>query len=50
MDANILTAPGKPGFVDEGGDEERGVKLAITTKEKVSAAEFAMKLNIKKEK
>ena len=50
VDANILTAPGKPGFVDEGGDEERGVKLAITTKEKVSTAKFAMKLTIKKEK
>lgn len=50
VDANILTAPGKPGFVDKGGDEERGRKLAISTKEKVSKAEFVIKLSIKKEK
>lgn len=50
VDANVLTAPGKPGFVDKGGLQERGVKLAISTKEKVSTAEFVMKLSIKKKK
>lgn len=50
IDKNILTAPGKPGFVDKGGLQERGKKLAISTKEKVSTTEFVVKLSIKKEK
>lgn len=50
IDINTLTAPGDPGFVDKGGDEKRGKKLAISTKEKVTSAKFVMKLSIKKEK
>ncbi len=50
VDNNILTAPGDPGSVDKGGLQERGKKLAISTKEKVSRAEFVMKLTIKEEK
>ncbi|MCG9791040.1 DUF4962 domain-containing protein [Flavobacterium algicola] len=50
MDSNVLTAPGKPGFVDKGGEEERGKKLAISTKEKVTKTKFIINLNIKKEK
>ena len=46
---NILTAPGDPGFVDKGGDEERGEKLEISTKEKVSKAKFVLELTIKNE-
>lgn len=49
VDANILTAPGDPGFVDKGGSEERGKKLAISTKNKVLKAEFVLKLTIKEE-
>lgn len=48
IDANVLTAPGDPGFVDKGGFEERGKKLTISTKEKVSKAEFILKLSIKR--
>lgn len=50
IDKNILTAPGDPGSVDKGGFQERGEKLAISTKEKVSTAKFVIKLSIKKEK
>jgi hypothetical protein len=46
IEKNILTAPGKPGSVDKGEREERGVKLTISTKEKVSKAKFILKLNI----
>ena len=46
---NVLTAPGDPGFVDKGGLEERGKKLGISTKKKVSKAKFVVKLSIKKE-
>jgi len=47
---NILTAPGDPGFVDKGGDEKRGKKLGVSTKEKVSKAKFVTELIIKNEK
>ena len=46
IEKNILTAPGKPGSVDKGEREERGVRLAISTKEKVKKAKFVVKLNI----
>lgn len=49
IEKNILTAPGDPGSVDKGGNEERGKKLAITTKDKVSKAKFIVKLSIKKD-
>lgn len=48
IDENVLTAPGDPGFVDKGGLEERGKKLAISTKKKVLAAKLVTKLSIKK--
>ena len=50
VDSNILTAPGDPGSVDKGGDEERGKKLAISTKDKVLRAKFILELTIKEEK
>lgn len=50
VDVNVLTAPGDPGFVDKGGDEERGKKLSISTTEKVTKTNFIMELTIKKEK
>ena len=46
VEKNILTAPGRPGSVDKGEREERGVRLAISTKEKVKKAQFKVKLKI----
>ena len=46
IEKNILTAPGRPGSVDKGEQEERGVRLAISTKEKVSKMMFLIKLKI----
>ena len=43
---NILTAPGRPGSVDKGEREERGVRLAISTKKKAKEARFKMRLRI----
>ena len=44
---NILTAPGKPGSVDKGEREERGVRLAISTKKPVKQVNLKMHLNIR---
>ncbi|WP_405415152.1 DUF4962 domain-containing protein [Maribacter sp. Asnod1-A12] len=44
---NVLVAPGDPGSVDKGGDEERGKKLEISTTGKVAAETFITKLTIK---
>ena len=49
IEKNVLTAPGDPGSVDKGGEEERGKKLTISTIEKVTKATFVIKLAIKKE-
>ncbi|HEX8268216.1 MAG TPA: DUF4962 domain-containing protein [Pyrinomonadaceae bacterium] len=46
IEKNVLTAPGKPGSVDKGEREERGVRLAISTPEKTSKTRFVIKLNI----
>ncbi len=48
IEKNILTAPGRPGSVDKGEREERGVRLAISTKEKVSRLNMETRLKIKK--
>jgi Domain of unknown function (DUF4962)/Heparinase II/III-like protein len=48
IEKNILTAPGKPGSVDKGEKEERGVRLAISTKSKVKKIRFAVKLTVQK--
>lgn len=47
IEKNILTAPGRPGSVDKGEREERGVRLAISTREKVSSKtiRFSLKIN-----
>ncbi|MEO7658395.1 MAG: hypothetical protein ABIV48_02165, partial [Pyrinomonadaceae bacterium] len=50
IEKNILTAPGKPGSVDKGEREERGVRLAVSTKEKVKKLEQAVTLEIVKKK
>lgn len=46
IEKNILTAPGKPGSVDKGEREERGVRLAIATALPVDAVKFVVRLNI----
>ena len=46
IEKNILTAPGKPGSVDKGVKEERGVRLAISNKEKTAQAKFVTRLRI----
>ena len=48
IETNILTAPGRPGSVDKGEREERGVRLAISTGKAVSKTRFAVKLRVKK--
>ncbi|MBK8302298.1 MAG: DUF4962 domain-containing protein [Pyrinomonadaceae bacterium] len=46
IELNVLTAPGRPGSVDKGEREERGVRLAISTKKKVKSAKIKMRLRI----
>lgn len=46
IEKNILTAPGKPGSVDKGEQEERGVRLAISTKSKVKKAKIKTTLQV----
>jgi hypothetical protein len=46
IEKNILTAPGRPGSVDKGEREERGVRLAISTRSKVKKIKFALKLTM----
>lgn len=46
IEKNILTAPGRPGSVDKGEREERGVRLAISTKEKITKAKLEMRLTV----
>ncbi|MDQ3750360.1 MAG: heparinase II/III-family protein, partial [Acidobacteriota bacterium] len=46
IEKNILTAPGRPGSVDKGEREERGVRLAISTKEKITKAKLVMELTV----
>jgi Domain of unknown function (DUF4962)/Heparinase II/III-like protein len=48
IEKNILTAPGKPGSVDKGEREERGVRLAISTPKPANEAKFIIRLKIKK--
>lgn len=46
IEKNILTAPGRPGSVDKGEREERGVRLAISTREKVAKAKLVVEMTI----
>jgi Domain of unknown function (DUF4962)/Heparinase II/III-like protein len=46
IEKNILTAPGKPGSVDKGEREERGVRLNVSTKEKVTKLQMETRLQI----
>jgi hypothetical protein len=47
IEKNILTAPGRPGSVDKGEREERGVRLAISTAEKTNKLDLEVRLKIK---
>ncbi len=47
IEKNILIAPGKPGSVDKGEAEERGVRLAVSTQKAVDNAKFSMRLKVK---
>ena len=40
VEENFLTAPGRPGSVDKGEREQRGVRLAVSTKNKVKKAKI----------
>ena len=46
VEKNLLTAPGRPGSVDKGEIETRGVRLAISTREKVSKLNMETRLKI----
>lgn len=46
IEKNILTAPGRPGSVDKGEREDRGMRLAISTKEKRKRTKFRVTLKI----
>ena len=48
IEENILTAPGKPGSVDKGEREKRGWRVAVSTGQPVSEANFVVKLKIKR--
>ena len=48
IEKNILTAPGKPGSVDKGEREERGARLAVSTKEKVNKLKMETRLKIER--
>ena len=44
---DFLTAPGLPGSFDKGEREQRGVRLAISTKQPVKDASFKIRLRIR---
>jgi hypothetical protein len=46
IEENFLTAPGRPGSVDKGEREQRGVRLAVSTKKKVKKAKIKTVLKI----
>lgn len=48
VEKNILTAPGKPGSVDKGEREERGVRLSISPAEKTNQTKFVVKMKIRR--
>ncbi len=48
IEKNVLTAPGRPGSVDKGEREERGVRLAISPKAKAESFQIGIKIKIAK--
>lgn len=47
-EVNILTTPGRPGSVDKGEREERGVKMTLSTKQKVEKLDMIIKMQIER--
>lgn len=45
---NFLTAPGRPGSVDKGEREQRGVRLAISSKQPANDANFRIRLRVRR--
>ncbi len=48
IEKNFLTAPGRPGSVDKGEREERGVRLAVSTREKTNKLKMETRLKIER--
>jgi len=48
VEKNILVAPGKPGSVDKGETEERGVRLALSTPKAEKSVVFKTRLSLKR--
>lgn len=48
VEKNFLTAPGRPGSVDKGEREERGVRLAISTPKPVKELKVSVRMKINK--
>lgn len=48
IEKNILTAPGKPGSVDKGEREERGVRLRISTDKPTKEIKFMVRLKVQR--
>jgi hypothetical protein len=46
IEPNVLTAPGRPGSVDKGPREERGMRLAVAPPSPVSQTKFVTRLTI----
>lgn len=46
VEQNILTAPGQPGSVDKGERELRGVRLAVSTEQKVRLSKLKIRMTI----
>ncbi len=47
IEKNMLMAPGKPGSVDKGEIEQRGVRLAIKTQQAPGPAKYSLHLKLK---
>lgn len=48
VETNYLTAPGRPGSVDKGEREERGVRLAVSTPAPVDKVKFVTRLRVQR--
>jgi hypothetical protein len=46
VEPNVLTAPGRPGSVDKGERQERGRRVAVSTRGPVSEARFVITLEV----
>jgi hypothetical protein len=47
IEANVVTAPGPPGSVDKGEQQERGSKLKLSTTKPVTSVQFVVSLKIR---